>query len=415
MHVLLIHQVFASPDQFDGSRHYKLAQHMLGAGHRFTIVASNVNYHTKQRIVDCSGLMVKQNLDGIRVLRAYTHPSMHRSFTWRVIAFLSFMFTSTWAGLRAGPVDLVMGTSPPIFQAVSAWLVAVIRRRPFLLEIRDLWPEFAIDLGVLKNPILIALSRWLEAFLYARATHLLVNSPAYRDYLIGKGLPEGKISLIPNGADLDMFDPDAKGERIRHEWGLEGQFVVTYAGALGFANDIPTILRAANRLRAQSHVRFLLVGDGAQRANLESIARQLRLPNVTFTGPHPRSEVPAILAASDACLATLKDIPMFRTTFPNKVFDSMAAGRPMILAIDGVIRQVVEAAKGGVFVPPGDDAALAEAVLSLSQDRQRAAAMGRAARAYVAEHFNRHQQAAQFLELVQCLAEQGGRGGDSDS
>ena len=403
MHLLLIHQAFASPNEPGGTRHYELARHLVQHGHQFTIVASNLSYHTGHHSVASKGLVTEQTLDGVRVLRAYTYPSLHRSFSWRFVCFISFMLTSVWAALRAGPVDLVIGTSPPIFQAVSAWLVATLRRRPFLLEIRDLWPEFLIDVGGLKNPLLIIASRWLERFLYARATHLMVNSPAYRDYLINKGVPAAKISLIPNGVDPEMFDPDARGEPIRGEWGLDGKFVVTYAGALALSYDIPTVLRAADRLRDQSHIHFLLVGDGKERANLESLAQQLRLPNVTFTGARPKAEMPKILAASDACIAILKDIPMFRTTYPNKVFDYMAAGRPTILAIDGVIRQVVEAAGGGIFVPPGDDAALSATVLSLYQDRQQAQVMGMAARAYVVVHFNRHQQALQFEELVQRL------------
>lgn len=404
-HILLIHQVFISPSEPGGTRHYELAQHLVRNGHRFSIIASDLNYLTGQRVVARGKLISEQNLDGIRVLRAYTYPSLHRSFSWRVISFLSFMFTSVGAALRAGPADLVMGTSPPIFQAVSAWLVAVIRRRPFLLEIRDLWPEFAIDIGVLKNRGLILLSRWLERFLYDHATHLLVNSPAYRDYLISKGVPAVKISLIPNGVDPAMFDPDSRGERIRHECRLDGQFVVTYAGAMGLANDISTILRAANHLRDQPWIRFLLTGDGKERPNLESLSRQLQLPNVTFTGPRPKAEMPEILAASDAFIATLKDIPTFRTTYPNKVFDYMAAGRPTILAIDGVIRQVVEAAGGGLFVPPGDDVALAEAVCRLYRNRLAAQDMGIAARFYVAEHFNRRDQARDFTELVHRLAQ----------
>ena len=404
MHILLIHQAFVSPAEPGGTRHYELASHLAQHGHRFTIVASDLSYLTGRRTVARDRLVTEQDLDGVRVLRAYTYPSLHRSFFWRIVSFLSFMLTSVWAALRAGPVDVVMGTSPPMFQAVSAWLVAAVRRRPFVLEIRDLWPEFAIDIGVLRNQVLIVLSRWLEHFLYACATHILVNSPAYRDYLLNKGVPAGKISLIPNGVDPDMFTPDARGERVRQAWGLNGNFVVTYAGALGLANDIPTILKAANRLRDLPQIHFLLVGDGKERANLEALARQLQLPNVTFTGSRPKREMSEILAASNACIATLKDIPMFRTTYPNKVFDYMAAGRPTILAIDGVIRQVVEVANGGIFVPPGDDAALANAVLSLSEDHRRAAAMGVAARAHVVEHFNRHQQALQFATVIQRLA-----------
>jgi glycosyltransferase involved in cell wall biosynthesis len=403
MHTLLIHQAFVSPNEPGGTRHYELARHCVNQGQHFTIVASDHSYLTGQRTSLDNKLISEQNMDGVRVLRVYTYPSLHRSFVWRVISFLSFMITSVGAALRAGPVDLVVGTTPPIFQALSAWLVSALRRRPFLLEIRDLWPEFAIGLGVLKNPVLIFLSRRLEHFLYARATHLLVNSPAYRDYLIGHGLRAEKITLISNGVDPDMFDPHAKGERCRQAWSLAGKFVVTYAGALGLANDIPTILRAADRLRTHSQIHFLLVGDGKERAKLEAIAQQLKLPNVSFTGSCPKSEMSDILAASDACVATLQDIPMFRTTYPNKIFDYMAAGRPTILAIDGVIRQVIEAAQGGMFVPPGDDAALAEAVWTLYSNRPEAHRMGLAARSYVVEHFNRARQSQAFASLVERL------------
>ena len=405
LRVVLIHQAFVSPDEAGGTRHYELAKRAVEQGVAFTIVASDISYLTGARTVTGDERISEQNFDGVRVLRAYTYPSLHRSFVWRVVSFVSFMLTSIRAALRAGRVDVVMGTSPPIFQAVSAWLIALVRRRPLLLEIRDLWPTFAIDLGVLRNRALIRLSRWLERLLYARAAHLLVNSPAYRDYLISKGVPPDKITLIANGVNAEMFTPDAKGERVREALGLTDKFVVTYAGALGMANDIETILRAAARLVEHSAIHFLLVGDGKERARLEACARELNVTNVTFAGARAKVEMPEFLAASDACVATLKDIAMFRTTYPNKVFDYMAAARPTVLAIDGVIRRVVETARAGVFVPPGDDRALADTVLTLSADRERAAEMGRNARAYVVEHFDRKQQANDFVTLLRRLIE----------
>lgn len=406
MRILLIHQAFVSPDQAGGTRHYELAQHMARHGHDFTIVASDLSYLTGARAVaGKKGLVSRQVHNGVTILRAYTYPALHRSFVWRVISFLSFMMTSLLAGLRAGPVDLVMGTTPPIFQAASAWLVAWLRRRPFLLEVRDLWPEFAIDMGVLTNPLLIALSRALEAFLYARATHVLVNSPAYREYLIAKGVAPGKVSLIPNGVSPELFDPNEDGTGLRTTLGLADRFIITYAGAMGMANDLEAVLRAAQRLADAPHIHFLFVGDGKERTNLQAISNQLELTNVTFTGAFPKSQMSAVLAASDACLAILRNIPMFRTTYPNKVFDYMAAGRPTILAIDGVIRQVIEAAGGGIFVPPGEDAALAAAARALASDPERARAMGATARAYVVQHFNRHQQAQEFEQLVAQLAQ----------
>ncbi|MGD2252866.1 MAG: glycosyltransferase family 4 protein [Anaerolineales bacterium] len=408
MKVILIHQAFASPKDPGGTRHFEFARRSLAEGVELTIVASDLAYKTGKKVIERRGLYAEEVQDGVRILRAYTHPSIHRSYFWRVIAFLGFMFTSFFTALRAGSIDLVMGTSPPIFQAVSAWLVSLLRRKPFLYEIRDLWPEFAIQVGVLTNPILIALSRWLERFLYSRATMLVVNSPAYHKYLIEKGIPEDKICIIPNGVDPSMFDPEDRGEDFRRELGLEGKFVATYAGALGLANDIPSILRAADRLRNQPEVEILLVGEGKERAELEEMARDLALPNVTFMGPRPKSQMAEILAASDAGLATLKDIPMFRTTYPNKVFDYMAAGRPTVLAIDGVIREVVEAAKGGIFVPPGDDVALAQALQHLSEHATEAREMGVRARKYVQAHFDRADQADQFISLVRSLTPAGG-------
>ena len=409
MHVLLIHQAFVSPAEAGGTRHFELGQNLLKKGHRFTIVASDVSYLTGKSMIEQKKWITEQNFQGIRILRAYTYPSVHSNFVWRVFSFLSFMVSSVFAGLKAGPVDLVMGTSPPIFQAVSAWLIALLRRRPFLLEIRDLWPEFAVDMGVLTNPLLIKLSRWLEKFLYAQADHILVNSPAYRDYISKKNIPSRKISLIANGVDPALFNANINGTEIRNELGLTDCFVVTYAGALGMANDIGTVLRAANRLRNHDTIRFLLVGDGKERLNLEKTAHEMKLNNVVFTGSRPKTDMPMILAGSDACLAIIMDIPMFRTPYPNKVFDYMAAEKPTILAIDGVIRNVIENAHGGIFVKPGDDEALAAAVLRLQSEPDTVKAMGSAARDYVVKHFNRNDQAEEFVKLVNRLAAERGR------
>ena len=239
MHILIIHQAFVSPGEPGGTRHYELARHIVTEGHKVTIVGSDLSYLTGRKTVKRVRLVSEEILDGIRVLRAFTYPTLHRSFVWRVLSFVTFMLTSLIAALRIRKVDLVMGTSPPLFQAVSAWLVSVICRRPFLFEIRDLWPEFAIDMGVLTNPSLITLSRWLEMFLYRRSSHILVNSPAYHDYLIQKGILAQKISLIPNGVDPKAFDPQLNGDGFREEWGLDEKFIVAYTGALGLANDIP--------------------------------------------------------------------------------------------------------------------------------------------------------------------------------
>ena len=407
MTILLIHQAFVSPKEAGGTRHYEFARICIDSGQSFVIVASNLSYLTGKSITTENKWITEQDLNGLRILRAYTYPTLHKSFFWRVISFLSFMITSVFAGLRAGPVDVVMGTSPPIFQAFSAWLISALKRRPFLLEIRDLWPEFAIDMGVLKNPILIRIATRFEKFLYRRAHRIIVNSPAYRDYLVEKkSVPAKKITLIPNGVAPEIFDDTSHAAEFRQEWQLQGKVVCTYAGALGMANDIGTILQAADTLKTtHPHIQFLIVGDGKERENLVKEAQTRHLGNVTFTGSQPKSKMPTILAASDICLATLLDIPMFKTTYPNKVFDYMAARKPTVLAIDGVIRQVIEEAQGGIFVPPGQANLLAQSIVHLAENPELCIKMGHAARQHVETHFNRKHHADAFKKLTQQLAE----------
>lgn len=404
MHLLLIHQMFGTPSGFGGTRHYELSKYTIEKGDKITVIAGNRRYRSGLKVVDNNKLINEQYLDGIRILRAYIYPALHKGFIGRVLAFVSFMITSLIASFKVKNVDIVMGTSPQMFQAVTAWFVSTVRRKPFLLEIRDLWPEFAIDMGILKNPVLIFFGRKLEGFLYSQATHILVNSPAYRDYIIGKGYSPEKVTLIPNGVDPELFDPRADGNGFRKQFDLDGKFIVTYAGALSTANDIPAIINAANILRENDDIRFLLIGDGKDQQKLERMVRSLGLENVVFTGAFPKLRMPEILAASDACIATLQNIPAFKTTYPNKVFDYMAAGRPTVLAIDGVIRDVIEKANGGIYAQPGSAGDIADAILKLSTDRNYAREMGANARQYVEKEFNRNVHTVDFYMLLKKVA-----------
>ena len=397
MKILLIHQVFLLPQQSGGTRHFEFGRAAVRKGHSFTAISGNISYLDGKRMPGPA----EQTVDGVHVIWAKMLSTIHRGFFWRVIAFLSFMVSSVIVALRVPGADVIMGTSPPLFQGLSAWFVAAIRRRPFVLEIRDLWPDFAIDMGILRNNVLIWFARQLELFLYRRATHLICNSPAYRDYLVQtRGMPDEKVTLIPNGVDPLMFDPAERGTAIRDEFGLHGKFLVVYTGAIGLANDIATIIRAAKLLEKETAIHFLLVGDGQDRTHVEELIEELEVRNVTLAAPRPKSEMRIVLGAADACVATLRDIPMFTTTYPNKVFDYMAAGRPTILGIDGVIRTVIEKAEGGLFVPPGDHEALAEATLSLFSDPSKGRLAGQKARAYVTQHFNPVRRSATQREFT---------------
>ncbi len=401
MRILLINQAFVGPDEPGHTRHYELAQWLRRQGHELVIIASKLNYQTGRPVTGRRGLVVEQDLSGVRVLRVAVLPALHRNYLVRVLSFLSFMLNSFLATLRVGKVDLVLGTSPPIFQALTAWFTACLRGVPFLFEVRDLWPEFGISMGVIRNPLIIRLSRGLENFLYRRARWLLVNSPAYVSYLIERGVAESKVRFIPYGADLEVFHPDNDGSQVRASWHAEGKFVILYAGAMGQANQLEQVLQAADLLRGEPRILFLLAGDGKQRGALEAEAKRMALPNLRFLTPAPKRSMPALLAACDACLAVLQNIPAFTMTYPNKVFDAMAAAKPSLLVIDGVIREVIEASGGGICAAPGDPSAMAAAARQLAADPEAARGMGRRARAWAEIHFDRRTMMRETLKLFE--------------
>ncbi len=399
MHILLIHQAFAALDEPGGTRHIEIAHVLAEKGHRVTIITSPVSYLTgKSKGVAARWQSVEQVSPQIRILRVYTYPALHKSFFHRVISFVSFMFSSFFVGLSVRDVDLIWGTSPPIFQGWTAWLLARLKGIPFLFEVRDLWPAFAIAVGVLRQKFLIRLSLWLEKFLYHHADVIVVNSPGFIDHIHRRGGCE--IRLVENGVDPAMFVSAAGGRNFREKHGLQNECVILYAGAHGISNDLPVVLEAAELLKEEKHIKFVFVGDGKEKPGLQHLAQEKNLQNTLFLPPVPKSEMAEVIAAADACLAILKPLELYKTTYPNKVFDYMAAGKPVLLAIDGVIREVVEKADGGVFVQPGNPRSLADAALWVNQHPQQAQAMGTSGKAYVTAHFNRRQLAEKFEQVA---------------
>jgi glycosyltransferase involved in cell wall biosynthesis len=395
MHVLLIHQIFAGPDDPGGTRHYEIGRYLVEHGHRVTIIASAVKYLTGEVAEHVS----EDAPAGMRIVRLAGRQDLHRSFRARARAYFDFAARAYRAATDVPDVDVVWGTSPPLVQLVPAWLASRRCRGGFLLEERDLWPEFAVEMGIVRDGPISRAALRMKRFLYGRARRIVINSPGFLPFLTGYGVPDSKIRVIPNGVDADQFDPEARGEGVRAAWGAGDRFVVLYAGALGPANGLDVALDAAEALRG-SRALFVLVGDGKARAELAGAIDARGLDNVRLVAAQPKRAMRDVLGAADACLATLRDIPLFRTTYPNKVFDYMAAGRPVLLAIDGVIRQVVECAGAGIFLPPGDAVALAAAVRRLMSSPAEAQAMGRRGRLAVCAGFAREQQAADFERLL---------------
>jgi len=399
MHILLIHQAFAAIDEPGGTRHHELARVLAQQGQQVTIIASPISYLTGKTTPEQKKIVHE---DGITIYRTYTYPALHRSFFHRLISFFSFMNSSFFRALWVRKVDLVWGTSPPIFQGITAWLVARLKGVPFVFEVRDLWPAFAIAVGVLKNKFIIRLSQWLEKFLYRHADAVVVNSPGYIEHVRQRGARQ--VVLVPNGVDVSMFPLEGDGAAFRSTHHLQGKFLVFYTGAHGMSNDLASLVESAQLLQKMEPIHFVFIGDGKEKAALIKQAHAKGLQNISFLPPVEKKEVGQVMRAANCCVAILKPIEMYQTTYPNKVFDYLAAGRPVLCVIDGVIREVIEKAQAGVFVNPGDPAALAAAVMKLSSTPAEGQRMGLNGRAYVVQHFNRHDIAERMEQLLLACA-----------
>jgi len=389
-----VHQLYVPVGGVGGTRHAELAERLTGLGVRSTVITSGTNYLSGAGEWSVS----PTTTSGPRVLRAWSTAGRGSGFVNRVLSFVTFTVSSFLRGLFVRDVDVVFGTTPPLFQALTGLALARLKRVPYLLEVRDLWPDFAVALGALRHPGLIAIARRLEAVLYRAADVVVVNSPGFVEHVRAGGAR--RVEVIPNGVDPAHFEPHARGEAVRAEWEVGDRMVAVYAGAHGVPNDLDTVLSAAAKLRDRDDIAFVLVGGGRKKAELVARAQRENLSNVRFVDPQPKARMAQILAGSDVGLAVLGPIELFRTVYPNKVFDYMAAGRPTVLLIDGVIREVVENGRGGTYVAPGDVPGLAAALERYADDPRLRRVQGAAARDYVTEHFHRATHAQALAALV---------------
>jgi len=394
MHILLIHQIFVTPEEGGGTRHYELAKYLVKKGHKVTVIASQVDYLTGKKKDK-----KKENKEGIEIIYSHAYKKLHKSFFYRALSFLSFSISSFLAAKKIKNVDVILGTSPPLFQSFTTLLISKIRRKPFVFEVRDLWIDFAEELGIVKNRHIIKFVKMLEKILYKSAYKIIVNSPGFVPF-IERYVSSDKISLIPNSVITQEFEiEDHSNSFFRSRYRLDNKFIALYLGNIGVANDIDMILRAAELLKEYVEIVFVLMGDGIRKEDVRQYIEQNKLLNVLLFDVHPKAEIPKILADVDVCIATLKDIPMFKTTYPNKVFDYMAAHKPTILGIDGVIREVIEHADGGTYIGPGNSSGLKEAILKYYKNPELKGIHGRNARDYVKKHFER-ETIANELEKV---------------
>jgi colanic acid biosynthesis glycosyl transferase WcaI len=343
----------------------------------------------------------EERIDGVRVLRTWMYLTANEGFVKRTANYVLFMCTAVLASLRAERPDVVVATSPQFFCGIAGALVGALKRRPFVLEVRDLWPESIVALGQLRRGSLpVRFLEAIERWLYRRARGVVVVTRAFARHVAARGVAESGIALVYNGIDGDSFTPRPPVPELLAKHRIGGSFRVGYVGTLGLAHGLLTVLDAAERLAADD-VHFVFVGDGADRARVEQEAGQRGLANVHFTGLVPRGEVPDWLASLDVLLVMLRDLPVFETVIPSKLFEFAAMERPVILsAPKGEVREMVESADVAVAIDAEDPAKLADAIAALRREPERARQLAARARAWAEHGFRREALArrmAQFL------------------
>jgi glycosyltransferase involved in cell wall biosynthesis len=404
MHILYLSQYFPPEVGATQTRAYEMARGLVQAGHRVTMIAEIPNHPSGIVPPEYRGQWVERSdLDGIDVLRVWVKASPVKTFRSRMAFYLSYMADAALVGaLRArGPFDVVFATSPPLFVGAAGLVLHGLKRAPFVFEVRDLWPESAVALGELSSPRAIAWAGKLEELCYNRASRIVVVTEGIRQRLIERGFPAGKLALIPNGANVDLFQrrPDL-GQHFRAVHGLAPEaFVAVYAGIHGIAQGLETLLRAAVDLRNDPAVHFVFVGEGPAKAELQTLRAKLDLDNVLMLPEQPRSVMPAILSAADAAIVPLRKLELFHGALPSKMFDAWACELPLLLSIDGEARRTLESAQGGLYVPPEDPHALAEAIRALAAQPDRGRSLGQNGRRYTEQHHSRQAQARQ-LEIL---------------
>jgi glycosyltransferase involved in cell wall biosynthesis len=403
MRVLVISQQFSPEMGALPNRLYPFTRHLSEHGHEVFVATGMPNYPKGKVFDDYRGhRFMRESRDGATVLRtAYFTTPRNVSKGSQLLSYLSFLPAVLHSGWRAGRVDVVFVTSPPIFPAVPAILLAKLRGAKLVVDLRDLWPDEVIAVGAAREGSLpIRVLRSIERWMYRSADVVTCTTRAFADTVAGRGVGPEKQRLLPNGADVELFRPLPRENEVAAQYPFGDRLVVMYSGLLGIKHGLETVIEAAALLRDREDVVFFLRGEGPRREALEAKARELGLTNVLFGGERPIEEVPYLLARADVCVTNLLPDGYLEKILSVKTFEYLACEKPVVAGLRGEGARVLEESGGGIAVEPGDPEAMAEAVRSLLDDPERRAELGRAGRRYVVEHRSRAAIAARLEELL---------------
>jgi glycosyltransferase involved in cell wall biosynthesis len=402
MKLLFVSQFIAKPDEPGQNRIFDFLQRLAAAGHDVRVVTCGVHYiHATIDAELARRKFAETHWGAVGVTTTYATPGFRAGMIARLRSYLSFAWYAFRACLRVNRPDAVMVSIQPMFVAPLAWLVARLRGVPFLLEVRDLWPDTAVALGAVKSPIVVFLARRLEMFVYRSAKHIVVIGPEMKRRIVAKGIPAENIEVIPQGYQPTAVPVPSRDE-ARRMFGFENEFVVMFTGSYGLANnDTSTILDTAAQLRDERGLLFVLVGDGDRKAEYVERARREGLGHVRFLPMVPKREVQGLLAAADACIMTLPPGDFWKIFLQNKVFDYLGSGRPVVAAVAGDQEELLRESGGGLVVEPGNVEGLCGCIMRLKNDPDLARSLGQSGATYVRTRLLRETLLDHYVGLVE--------------
>lgn len=407
MKILYVSQYFPPEMGAPAARVAELSRHWTQAGHQVTVLTGFPNHPTgvvpPEYRHALRRLRMREDIHGVTVVRTWLWPLPNRRAHERMLNYGSFCFSAAAAGLSVERPDVVIATSPQLLVGLSGWWVARWKQAPLVFEVRDLWPESLAAVGV-DSSHLYRLLGHIADFLYRKSTRTVVVTDAFAKHLVEhRQVPQEKIAVVENGVETELFSPRAATD-LRRQLDAEGKFVVCYIGTIGVAHGLGTLVETAARLQTvRPEILFLLVGEGADKARLEELARAGALTNLRFVNQQPRERIPEYICASDACLVLLKKTELFKTVIPSKMLEFMSCARPVVLGVDGQARKVLDAAQAGLFVEPENAADLAQAIVRLAADATLRQTLGRNGRRHILEHFSRGQTARRYLDVLESV------------
>ncbi|MFK7894217.1 MAG: glycosyltransferase family 4 protein [Myxococcota bacterium] len=404
MKILFITHYFPPEVNAPANRTHEHCRRWVQDGHEVTVITGVPNHPRGEIFPGFENRWIQEEqIDGIRVIRTWMYLTPNSGFMKRVANYLLFALTAVLASFRADKPDLVVATSPQFFVGVAGAVISKLKRRPFVLEIRDLWPKSIVELGQLGPGAILSTLEALERWLYKSADGVVVNTRTFHDHITERGVDPRNIELVYNGIDPALFKPQPKNEALLAEHGLEEHFTVAYVGTLGLAHGLTLLVDVAEKMKARKELRFVLIGDGADRKKLEEDIASRGLTNIQMLGLQPREAMPHWIASIDVLLVMLRDLPVFETVIPSKIFEFCAQERPVVLAAKGEIRRMLEEAEGALVIDPEAPDQMVDAIQSVMDDPDLAQRRAVAGREWVEAGFIRDDLArkmAAFMERV---------------